>query len=166
MADYHSPTVVDPIIPISDINELEMLLLTNVFESDLLENGMYFHHWESPQTFISLNRRKFRAAAAKAQYDETSPLAELLKQEKAAPKGEKEIELDISESSYEFLLQNIVRRSQTLKYILVITSFTCTKMRSDGFGGMATVITANTIAGKSTHDIIGELLEEAGVDSD
>jgi hypothetical protein len=63
-------------------------------------------------------------------------------------------------------LQNIVRRSQTLKYILVITSFTCTKMRSDGFGGMATVITANTIAGKSTHDIIGELLEEAGVDSD
>jgi hypothetical protein len=31
---------------------------------------------------------------------------------------------------------------------------------------MATVITANTIAGKSTHDIIAELLEEAGVDSD
>ena len=166
MADYHSPTVVDPIIPLSDINELEMLLLTNIFESEQHEEGLYFHHWQGPQLFISLNRGKFRAAAAKAQYDETSPLAELLKQEKAAPKSEKEIELDISESSYEFLLQNIVRRSQTLKYILVITSFTCTKMRSDGFGGMATVITANTIAGKSTHDIIGELLEEAGVDSD
>ncbi len=89
MADYHSPTVVDPIIPLSDINELEMLLLTNVFESDLVENGMYFHHWESPQTFISVNRGKFRAAAAKAQYDETSPLAELLKQEKAARKAKR-----------------------------------------------------------------------------
>jgi hypothetical protein len=89
VADYHSPTVVDPIIPLSHINELEMLLLTNIFESEQHEEGLYFHHWQGPQTFISVNRRKFRAAAAKAQYDETSPLAELLKQEKAARKAKR-----------------------------------------------------------------------------
>jgi hypothetical protein len=37
-------------------------------------------------------------------------------------------------------------------------------MRPDGFGGMATVITADEITGKSTHDIISELLEEAGIE--
>jgi hypothetical protein len=167
VADYHSPTVVNPIIPLSDLNELEMLLLTNIFEFDEVhEKGLYFHHWESPQTIISLDRQKFRSAAAKARYDECSPLAELLKQEKATPRGEKEIELDLSEVSYEFLFQNIIQRSQTLKYVTITTSFTCSKMRADGFGGMATVITADTIGGKSTHDIIGELLEEAGIDSD
>jgi hypothetical protein len=81
----------------------------------------------------------------------------------AEPIGE-EIELDMSETSFEFLFQSIIRRSSTLKYILVITSFTCTKMRPDGFGGMATVVTDDTISCKTTHDIIAELLEDAGIE--
>ena len=34
-------------------------------------------------------------------------------------------------------------------------------MRSDGFGGMAVVVTADAIKGKSTQDIIGDFLDEA-----
>jgi len=166
VADYHSPTVVDTLIPVSDINELEHLLLTNIFEFDLHEDRLYFHHWEGAQSYISVNRCKFKAAAAKADYGENSPLAELLKQERNAPIGETEIELDLGETSFEFLFQNIVRRSQTLKHIAVITSFTCTKMRQDGWGGMATVITADKIAGKSTHDIVRELLDAAEIEAE
>ena len=34
-------------------------------------------------------------------------------------------------------------------------------MRPDGFGGMAVVVTADAIKGKSTQDIIGDFLDEA-----
>jgi hypothetical protein len=36
-------------------------------------------------------------------------------------------------------------------------------MRPDGFGGMAVLITADTIKGKSTNDILEELLAEESV---
>ena len=34
-------------------------------------------------------------------------------------------------------------------------------MRPDGFGGMAVLVTADAIKGKSTQDIIGDFLDEA-----
>jgi hypothetical protein len=163
MADYHSPTVVDPVIPVADMNALERLLISNIFEYDEEGDNLYFHHWAGAESVISVNRQEFEAALANAHYDENSPLAQLVEQAKGAPALAEEIELDLSEMSFEFLFQNIIRRSSTLQYILVITSFMCTKMRFDGFGGMATVITADKIAGKSTHDIIAELLDEAGI---
>ena len=70
------------------------------------------------------------------------------------------IYLDLSGFSWETIFQDIVRRSNTLDYITVISFFTCSKMRSDAFGGMAVVITGTAIRGKSTEDILEELLEE------
>ena len=164
MADYHSPTIVDPVIPLADINELERLFLGKIFECDDDGESLYFHHWAGPESVIYVNRQEFEAAVTKISYAEESPLAELAEQAKnAEPIGE-EIELDMSETSFEFLFQSIIRRSSTLKYILVITSFTCTKMRPGGFGGMATVVTADTISCKSTQDIIAKLLEDAGIE--
>ena len=64
-------------------------------------------------------------------------------------------------TSYEFIFQEIVKRSSTLNHIAIVTSFTCTKMRPDGFGGMAVLVTADAIKGKSTQDIIGDFLDEA-----
>jgi len=37
-------------------------------------------------------------------------------------------------------------------------------MRPDGFGGMAILITPDTIIGKSTNDLIEDFLAEAGLD--
>ena len=34
-------------------------------------------------------------------------------------------------------------------------------MRPDGFGGMAVLVTADAIKGKSTEDILGDFLDEA-----
>ena len=59
-----------------------------------------------------------------------------------------------------------MKRSKTLDYISVLTAFTCSRMRPDGFGGMATLITAEAVVGKSTNDILEELLAEAGLDGD
>ena len=77
-----------------------------------------------------------------------------------APTDETVIDLDLSGTSWEFIFQNIVRRSSTLDYVTVVTAFTCSKMRPDGFGGMAVLITADAIKGKSTEDILFNLLDE------
>ena len=51
-------------------------------------------------------------------------------------------------------------------YVTAITSFTCSKMRPDGFGGMAVLITENAIFGKSTNDIREDFLAERDGDAD
>ena len=82
------------------------------------------------------------------------------------PTDQAEIDLDLSDTSWEFLFQDIVRRSPRLRYVTAVTSFTCSKMRPDGFGGMAVLITADAIVGKSTNDILEDLLAEAGLDGE
>ena len=78
----------------------------------------------------------------------------------ATPADDTEIEIDFSGTSWEFIFQDIVRRSVTLRYVTAVTSYTCSKMRPDGFGGMAVLITADAIRGKSTNDILEDFLAE------
>ena len=77
-----------------------------------------------------------------------------------------EIDLDLSGTSWESLFQDIVKRSQTLVYLSVVAAFTCSRMRPDGFGGMAVLITAVAVRGKSTNDLIEEFLSDAGLDGE
>jgi hypothetical protein len=66
--------------------------------------------------------------------------------------------------SWEAIFQDIVRRSASLRYVTATSAFTCSKMRPDGFGGMAVLITATAIMGKSTSAIIEDFLAEAHLD--
>jgi hypothetical protein len=77
-----------------------------------------------------------------------------------ASADEGEVELDLSLTSWEYLLQDIVRRSPTLRYITVVTAFTCSKMRADGFGGAALFITADAVKGHSTDEFLADCLSE------
>lgn len=74
------------------------------------------------------------------------------------------IELDFSATSWTFIFQDIVKRSTRLDHVAVVSAFTCSRMRPDGFGGMAMLITADAVAGKSTDDILNDLLHEANLD--
>ena len=49
MADYHSPTVVQPAILNTDMTALERLLLANIFESAPDGDGLYFFAETSPR---------------------------------------------------------------------------------------------------------------------
>jgi len=65
---------------------------------------------------------------------------------------------------WEHMFQDIVRRASMLRYVAAITSFECSKMCPDGFGGMAVLITAGRILSKSTNDLLTEFLAETGLD--
>jgi hypothetical protein len=70
--------------------------------------------------------------------------------------AESELALDMSVIGYEGIFQDIVKRCDALDDIEVIAAWTCTKMRPDGFGGMATLITADAIETMSTASFLDE----------
>jgi hypothetical protein len=54
----------------------------------------------------------------------------------AADASAADINLDVSGTSWEFFLQDIVKRSATLVCISIAVAFTSSRMRPDGCGGM------------------------------
>ena len=160
MADYYSPTIIDPTIPDTDMTPLERLLLSHIFDAERDGESWYFFSEQGPSDMVFLTRVELEAAVAASESIESGANAYIKGRISDITPDEAHIDLDMSGTSWEFLFQDIVRRSKTLRYVTAITSFTCSKMRPYGFGGMAVLITADTIKGKSTHEIIEDFLAE------
>lgn len=160
MADTYSPTVIQQPIPIADMTPLERLVLSLIFDAEPEGEALYFHASLGPSDGIRLSIDELRTA-----FQASAPLAgtaaSYVTERLAATSAyDTEIEIDFSGTSWEFIFQDIVRRSATLRYVTAVTSFTCSKMTPDGFGGMAVLITADAIRGKSTEDILLDFLDE------
>ncbi|MGH7100133.1 MAG: hypothetical protein ACREE4_21140 [Stellaceae bacterium] len=144
----------------------ERLLLTSIFSAETDGDSLYFYAEEGPSDLAVIDRGELEEALAAsreaADSRAASFIAELLAQ---LGKDEVEVELDLSGTSWEFFIQGIVRRSPRLRHVSVVSSFTCSKMRSDGFGGMAVLITAERIRAKSAADLIEDFLKEAGLEA-
>jgi hypothetical protein len=164
MADYFEQTVIQQSIPDADVTALERLLLSQIFQSERDGDGWYFFAEESPSTLIFVTRPELEAAL-NSRSDVDSAAHRLVTEQLANgdPRAT-EIELDVSGTAWEFFFQDIVKRSKSLRYITVISALTCNKMRPDGFGGMAVLITPHAIVGKSTNDLLEEFLSEAGLE--
>ena len=161
MTDYFTPTVIQPAIPAADITPLERLLLSHIFNAERDGERLYFYADECPADMIWLNRAPIEAALAQSRTAPDNATTEFVTEQLArVPPDNVEIELDVS-AGWECIFQAIVRRSPTLRYVTAISSFTCSKMLPDGFGGMAIVITASDVMGKSTNDILEDLLNNA-----
>ncbi|HWU93775.1 MAG TPA: hypothetical protein VN106_11065 [Sphingomicrobium sp.] len=161
MADYYSPTVVEPNIPLADMTPLEQLLLTQIFDSETVDDALYFYEEQSTQDMIWLDRGEVRDALEQSQ-GLASRANELVANAlaKLEPDAE-DLELDLSMESWEFLFQDIIRRSATITHVTVTTAFTCSKMRPDGFGGMVTMITGEQVLSSSTGEMLCSLLDRA-----
>jgi hypothetical protein len=165
MADYFSPTVIQPTIPVADITPLDRLLLSHIFTAEPDGEGLYFYAEESPADFIMLDRDELAAARAASEAFTSSLNAYVAERLPDLPIDDDLIDLDLSGTSWQFIFQDIVQRSTSLRYVTAVSAFTCSRMRPDGFGGMAVLITATAIVGKSTNDIIEDFLTEAGLDA-
>jgi hypothetical protein len=160
MADYFTPTVIQPAIPIADITPLERLLLSHVFNAECQGERLYFYADEGPAERIWLDRARLTAVLAQSRIDSTAATL-VIEHFARIPADNVEIELDFSDRCWEAIFQDIVRRSATLRFVTAVSAFTCSKMRPDGFGGMAVLITADTVMGKSTSDIVADFLNTA-----
>jgi hypothetical protein len=161
MADYYTPTVVEQTIPNCDMTPLERLILTNILDWEPDDDGVYFFTETGPCDCIEVNTNDFRTAFEQSR-DVKSFTTDYLADAFAKLDSTKNyVDIDFSGTSWEFIFQDIIRRSSTLKFVVILAAFTCSKMRPDGFGGMAQLITADDIKGKSTYDILREFFEES-----
>ncbi len=160
MADYFSPTVIPEIIPNADMTRLELLLLSHMFDADSDGDGTYFYSWQGPSDLIWINRAELSVVLDATRGSKSQVYFYVEEKLKNATSGDDIIELDMSGLSWEVILQDIVRRSAKLRYITVTTAFTCSKMRADGFGGMALFITADAIKGCSTTEFLSDCLAD------
>lgn len=161
MADYYTPTVVEPFIPLSALLPIERLFLARVFDEEIADETAYYYSEDGANDLIFLDARDVRAALGAAS-PETSRLAQkLLEEQPDAIPGEDDIELDMCGDLWADVLQDIVRRSPDLDHLTVTMAFTCSKMRPDGFGGLAMLITAETIRSESTNTLFGRFYKEA-----
>ena len=166
MADYHSPTVVTPSIPVADMTALENLLLQQIFDESMDGNEAYFHAWCGPSDILTIDATELRTAWQESRESESRVNVYVGKRLEAFDataddKRSDEIDLDLTgpDEDWTRMLQNILRRSQTLDEIVVTAAFTCSKMRSDAFGGSVMRITADAIQYAST----AEMLEDTRV---
>jgi hypothetical protein len=166
MANYYEQTVVQPTIPDADMTPLEQLLLSRIFQFEMEGDGWYFFAEEHPTEVVGAIRDELERALASLP-DTDSTLHRCVAEQLAdADSDATEVRLDFTGTSWEPFFQDIVKRSKTLRYVTVISAFTCSKMRPDGFGGMAILITRDAILGKSTSDILDDFLVEAGLAGD
>lgn len=161
MADYFTSTVLEPEIPDSDITALERLLLSNIFQAERYDGATYLFSEQGPSDMVFLKRATLASALADSEATESGANA-FIKEHLATADGD-EVELDMSGPGWEFLVQDIVKRSATIPYVIVKSAFTCSKMRPDGFGGSAMLITADEVMAKSTYDLIEEFEAKAKV---
>ena len=162
MADYYTPTVVQQYIPIADMTPLERLVLSLVFDAEPDGDALYFFSEIGPSDMIGLPVALLRSACADSIGIDSALAVYVAGKLASVPDDDTEIDLDLSGMSWDIILQDIVRRSRTLDYVTVASAFTCSRMRTDGFGGMAVLITAEVIQGKSTNDILEDFLSARG----
>ena len=156
MADYYSQCVVSPTLPLADLTAAEQLVLRTIFDSEVDGDELYLFAEIGRNSMIDLERPDMLAALAGT--DGASAATRLLSKAVAGlPDGEGTAEIDLDDEWIE-ILQEIVRRSNALSFIAIETGFNCSKMRSDGFGGAAIVITADTVDTMSTSQFIDETL--------
>lgn len=169
MADYHAPTVVQPNIPAADMTPLERLILDFVFDAENEACGIYYHSWCGPSDVVTLSVDDLRTACAASHEQGGSSIGKhviaLLARYDADAGGDPPDDIDVgltgSDTGWDQMFQDIVRRSVSINEIVVMTAFTCTRMRPDGFGGSVMLITADAIRYRSTTDILEEFWNEA-----
>ena len=159
MADYYTQTVVHQEIPERLIAPFERLLLAEVFESENRDGAIYYYASERPNDFITIDPRLLCVTLAIS--PEKSRLRSWLKKQLAeCPEDIPHLDIDLTACPYKYeahliILQDIVRRSKgELPYLTIAAAYTCSKMRPDGFGGMAIIITQNRISYHSTYNVI------------
>lgn len=160
MANYYSPTIVVPTIPTTDMTDVEQLLLTHVFDFEEDGDGLYFFDRQCINDMSDIDIDAIREALAEEPGADCRS-ADFVRDQLAGRKeDDADVQLD-TEIPWETVLQDIVRRSPTIEHIDVITTFTCSRMRKDGWGAAVTVITADRVLSSSTDEMVNELFDRA-----
>jgi len=164
MCEYYSRTVIQPKIPYADLTMLEQSVLGELFRFREDSTGTHFFSDDMIRSAFYMNitdLRETMASADGAGAIEANRIIKACLINISAVAGD--VWLEFPERFWEAILQDIVKRSKTLRYISVTTSFFCRETRDDSPGAEVTLITADGIWSRSTDEMLLSLLDGARV---
>ena len=148
MADYATPTVVIPALPVDCIDPVERFILTSVFEHQLWDGALHLYAQEGVDDELFVSRQTLDAVLDMVEPG-THRLAMLLAaqiRETSQASDPQPLICFINELEPARVLQGIVRRYPgQVPHVVIQQALTCSRMRPDGFGGAATFIHAEGI---------------------
>jgi len=158
VADYFFPTVVQPTIAAGDIAPIERLLLNHIFTAEPDGDEIYFYAEHTINDLPVIPIDDVRAALVASEGMDSSTAVRIGDEIAKRDANDAYFQLDFSLSGWEAIFQDIVRRSATIEHVTVVSAWTCSKMRPDGFGGMAIVITGTDVMVNSTNSMIDQMI--------
>jgi hypothetical protein len=112
VADYFEPTVAQQSIPQTDMTRLERLLLSRIFNSERDGVACYFFAEDNPTTIVHATRDELMEALASSPNRESTAHRYVTERLAAVGGDAVEIDLDLTGTSGEVVLQDVVKRSQ------------------------------------------------------
>ena len=170
MADYRTQTVVQPEIPAKDLTALEYFILSQMFTMDETPDGgkLYLYADEGIQECFDVRAADLQIAVDQSNEKDCALIrfcaaALMLNTAVGAPI----ISLDFTGvgTGYVQIFQDIIAHSDTVEYVTLESAHTCSKMRSDGFGGSAEIITAQDYHYVNTSEWLTNTEGEIGLTS-
>src|SRR3546814_14899548 len=120
MADYYTPTVFEPCIPLSAMLPIERLFLAQVFDEEIADETAYYYSEDGANDLIFLPAADVRAALDGAKPDTSRLAPELLDEQPDAILGEDDLELDMCGALWADVLPGIVRPSPDLHLLPLV----------------------------------------------
>ncbi len=158
MGDLETTIVIDPAIPLTDITELERLVLSSVFDAGEVDNALLLYTDSGAALTFSLAAGDLSVAYETSRRSPKSELNRIVAEcWRDQIDGRDRIEIDLRPSSWEFILQDIVARSETLSEVRVLEWSRHPSQRPDSFAACVMLITATECAGRSSGDLFEEL---------
>lgn len=149
-----------PPIPLADVTPLEKLMLTHVLECSDTDAGLIMFTDFGPINPISVKRQAllsaFRASASQANSALNAFIGNrILALLPTSPDGEDlDIEVDLSEFPWQFIVQDIVARSPSLPEMTVIQWMNHPSQRPESYGASVSLITSKGIHHATSEDLL------------
>lgn len=168
MTPYNSQQVFAEDIPVTAMTDLELKILSAVFNHtrhDGAPDRVYFFAENHPNSVIELRVRDIIAGTPKAGEPRSTAYSlawdALMALESKTGEADDNDIVDVPiDDKYLTILQDIVKRNAEIPEIVIFRAFTRSAMKTDGFGGGVTRITADMIQDKTTTDLLNQMRAE------
>ncbi len=158
MNDLETTIVITPAIPLHDMTPLERLVLSHIFDAEETEEGLLLYSDRGAAKTVSLPAEAVIAAYPVSRRTPDSELNQVMARYwRAQIDLQDTIDVDLSETSWEIFLRDIVARSVRLSEIRVLEWYRHPSQAPDSFGVNVMLITATGAAGRSSDDLFEEL---------
>lgn len=167
MDDLETTIVITPAIPLGDMTPLERLVLSHVFDAGETHEGLLLYSDRGAASRLRIPADELTNAYFTSRHVPHTDIVRIIARswrcwcEEDEP-GET-VNVDMTDTSWEFILKDIVSRSTTLSEIRVLEWYRHPSQSPESFGANVMLITADEVSGRNSDDLFEDLRAETEV---